>query len=183
MNFTSHVHLSQVLSHFIASSIPTTTEIKASLFYNNSTNFSLSTNWNIHQNVNYLTSYDLILFVIMCILQKNPDSMKCKYVVNFTLRLLENKRNDTVYLKHFSSRSDICSNGRCSISLSLLISNESYTLILLADSMFYRSVTPTIPAMVFGKHAAITLVSYALTLIFSPLPTKLNSYSYSAACD
>ena len=78
--------------------------------------------------------------------------MRCEYVVNFTLRLLENKRNDTLYSKHFSSRSDICSNGRCSISLSLLISNESYILILLADSTFHRSLTPTIPVMVFGKY-------------------------------
>ena len=109
-------------------------------------------NWNLSQNV----SCELIVIVQIpydCIcLQQNPNLMRCKYVVNFTLRLLENKRNDTVYLRHFSSRSDICSNGRCSISLSLLISNESYTLILLADNTFHRSLTPTIPVTVFGKY-------------------------------
>ena len=141
---------------YVASSIPSPSEVRTSLFYydNYSTNFSLLRNWNLNQNVSWLidrAACNIIQILYDCVCLQ-PNFMRCEYVMNFTLRLLENKRNDTVYSKHFSSRSDICSNGRCSISLSLLISNESYTLILLADNTFHRSLTPTIPVTVFGKY-------------------------------
>ena len=77
---------------------------------------------------------------------------RCEYVVLYDVILLESEGNSTVYSRHFSSTSKNCSNGECSVSLSMFTSSGHYSLIFRPSNEFYQSLTTVIPTTSIGKH-------------------------------